>query len=147
MCAKSLQLYPNFFSPMDCSLPGSSVPGILQMRILEWVATSFSRASSQSWDETCLLCLLHWQEGSLSEPGFTRATWEAHLRHKKKKKSDKKLELNWFWKMNSYWLNSFQSKDKVNLQPGSINFLISNQSVRIDRASHPHNWFILKGPF
>ena len=28
---------------MDCSLPGSSVPGILQARILEWVAISFSR--------------------------------------------------------------------------------------------------------
>ena len=31
---------------MDCSLPGSSVHGILQARILEWVAISFSRASS-----------------------------------------------------------------------------------------------------
>ena len=32
--------------PMDCSLPGSSVNGILQARILEWVAISFSRGSS-----------------------------------------------------------------------------------------------------
>ena len=32
--------------PMDCSLPGSSVHGILQVRMLEWVAISFSRASS-----------------------------------------------------------------------------------------------------
>ena len=32
---------------MDCSLPGSSVHGILQARILEWVAISFSRGSSQ----------------------------------------------------------------------------------------------------
>ena len=32
--------------PMDCSSPGSSVHGILQARILEWVATSFSRGSS-----------------------------------------------------------------------------------------------------
>ena len=31
--------------PMDCSLPGSSVHGILQARILEWVASPFSRAS------------------------------------------------------------------------------------------------------
>ena len=29
--------------PMDCSPPGSSVPGILQARVLEWVAISFSR--------------------------------------------------------------------------------------------------------
>ena len=32
--------------PMDCSLPGSSVHGIFQARVLEWVAISFSRGSS-----------------------------------------------------------------------------------------------------
>ena len=32
--------------PMDCSLPGSSVHGVFQARILEWVAISFSRGSS-----------------------------------------------------------------------------------------------------
>ena len=37
---------------MDCSLPGSSICGILQARILEWVATSFSRRSSQPRDWT-----------------------------------------------------------------------------------------------
>ena len=37
-------------NPMDCSPPGSSVHGILQARILEWVAISSSRASSQSRD-------------------------------------------------------------------------------------------------
>ena len=36
------QLYPTLFHPMNCSLPGSSVNGILQARILEWVAISFS---------------------------------------------------------------------------------------------------------
>ena len=35
-CAKSLQLYPTLFDPMDYSPPGSSVHGILQARILEW---------------------------------------------------------------------------------------------------------------
>ena len=53
--------------PMDCSLPGSSLLGILQARMLEWVAISFSRASS--WpgqgSNLCLLCLLHWEAGSL----------------------------------------------------------------------------------
>ena len=34
---------PILCNPMDCSLPGSSVHGILQARVLEWVATSFSR--------------------------------------------------------------------------------------------------------
>ena len=36
--------------PMDCSLPDSSLCGILQARILEWVAFPFSRGSSQSRD-------------------------------------------------------------------------------------------------
>ena len=39
-------------NPMDCSPPGSSVHGILQARILEWVAISFSRGSSQPRDRT-----------------------------------------------------------------------------------------------
>ena len=38
--------------PMDCSLPGSSIHGIFQARVLEWVAISFSRRSSQSKDWT-----------------------------------------------------------------------------------------------
>ena len=40
------QLHPNLCEPMDCSLPGSSVHGIFQTRILEWVVVSSSRRSS-----------------------------------------------------------------------------------------------------
>ena len=40
--AKSLQSCPTLCDPIDSSLPGSSAPGILQARILEWVAISFS---------------------------------------------------------------------------------------------------------
>ena len=40
--------------PMDCSSPGSSVHGIFQAHILEWVALSFSRVSSQPRDQTCI---------------------------------------------------------------------------------------------
>ena len=50
--------------PMDFSPPGSSVLGILQARILEWVAMLSSRGSSQG-SNPHLLCLLHWQVGSL----------------------------------------------------------------------------------
>ena len=42
--AKSLQLCPTLCDPIDNSPSGSSVPGILQARILEWVAISFSNA-------------------------------------------------------------------------------------------------------
>ena len=44
------QSCPTLCDPGDCSLPGSSVHGILQARILEWVAISFSRGSSQPRD-------------------------------------------------------------------------------------------------
>ena len=47
-----VQSCPNLCSPMDCSLPGSSAHGIFQARILEWVAISFSRGSSQPRDRT-----------------------------------------------------------------------------------------------
>ena len=43
--------------PMDCSPPGFSVPGILQARILEWVAIPFSRGSSQPRDQTWVSCI------------------------------------------------------------------------------------------
>ena len=43
--------------PLDCSLPGSSVHGILQARILEWVAIPFFRGSSQPRDRTQAFCI------------------------------------------------------------------------------------------
>ena len=48
---------------MDCSLPGPSVCGILQARILEWVAISSSRGSSQPRGQThtsCVSCIGRW---------------------------------------------------------------------------------------
>ena len=50
------QSHPNLCNPMDCSLPDSSVHGILQARILEWVAISFSRGSSQPRDGNWVSC-------------------------------------------------------------------------------------------
>ena len=46
------QSCPTLCDPMDCSLPGSSVHGIFQASVLEWVAISFSRGSSQPRDQT-----------------------------------------------------------------------------------------------
>ena len=43
--------------PMDCSPPGSSVNGILQAKILEWVAIPFPRGSSQPKDRTQVSCI------------------------------------------------------------------------------------------
>ena len=46
------QSSPTLCDPEDCSPPGSSIHGILQARILEWVAISFSRGSSRPRDRT-----------------------------------------------------------------------------------------------
>ena len=50
--AKVLQSYLTLCDPMDCGLPGSSVMGTLQARILEWVVMPSSRGSSQPRDQT-----------------------------------------------------------------------------------------------
>ena len=52
LCAQSLQPCLTLWDPMDCSLPGSSVYGILQARILEQVVIPFFRGSSQPRDQT-----------------------------------------------------------------------------------------------
>ena len=51
VCAKSLQWCPTLCDTMDCSPPGSSVHGILQARILEWVTMPSSRGSSRHRDQ------------------------------------------------------------------------------------------------
>ena len=62
---KLLQSCSTLCDPMDRSPPGSSIHGILQARIPERVATFSFRGSSWPKDRTHLLCLLHWQAGSL----------------------------------------------------------------------------------
>ena len=62
MCvrAQSLQSCPTLCDPMDCSLPGSSVHGILWARILEWVAMPSSSGSSRARDQiqvSCVFCI------------------------------------------------------------------------------------------
>ena len=54
------QLCSTLCDPVDCSAPGSSVHGILQVRIVQWVAISSSRGSSRPRDQTHI-----WQVGSL----------------------------------------------------------------------------------
>ena len=66
VCVCALSCVWLFVNPMDYILPGSSVHGIFQARILEWVATSSSRGSSLIHElNPCLLCLLFWKVNSL----------------------------------------------------------------------------------
>ena len=47
--AKSLQLCPTLWGPIDGSPPGSAVPGILQARTLEWATIAFPLCESEKW--------------------------------------------------------------------------------------------------
>ena len=62
---KLLQPCQILCNPIDHSPPGSSVHGILQTRILEWVAMPSSRDLPDPGLESISLCLLHWHVGSL----------------------------------------------------------------------------------
>ena len=53
------QSCPTLCDPMHCNPPGSYVHGILQARILEWVAIPFSRGSSHMRDQTQVSCIAH----------------------------------------------------------------------------------------
>ena len=78
------QLCPTLCNPMDCSPPGSSVPGILQERILEWVITSFSRGSSQLRDPTHVSrvsCGLAGGFFTTEPPGKPTVTEQSNLGH------------------------------------------------------------------
>ena len=66
------QSCPTVCDPLDCSLSGSSVHGILQARILEWVAISFSRASSWPRVPTHISCISR-------QILYRWATWEAYI--------------------------------------------------------------------
>ena len=56
-CMLVTQSCPVLCDPMDCSLPGSSVHGLLQARILEWGALSFSRGSSRPRNWPWVSCI------------------------------------------------------------------------------------------
>ena len=65
------QLYLTLWDPVDCSPPCSSVHGILQARILEWVAISSSRASFWPRDQSWVSCIA----GRFFTVWATRETW------------------------------------------------------------------------
>ena len=70
------QSCPTLYDPMDCSLPGSSVHGIFQARILEWVVISFSTGYSQPRNWTCVPCI----SCSGRQILYHCVTWETQLK-------------------------------------------------------------------
>ena len=75
-CCSVVQACPTLFNPMDCIPPGSSVHGISQTRLLEWVAISSSRRFSLPRDRTHVSCV----SCSGRQILYHCATWEA-LKH------------------------------------------------------------------
>ena len=73
MCAKLLQSCPTLCNPVDCGLLGSSVRGVLQARILEWVAFTLPRDLPDPGIELASLKSLALAGGIFT----TSATWEA----------------------------------------------------------------------
>ena len=98
--AKSLQSCPTLCDPMDCSPPDSSVQGILQVRILEWVAISSSRGSSRPRDWTGISCVGRWILLPLSHLlGRRKIIWFLQVTHRMNKYTRK-------------WVHWDQSKDQ-----------------------------------
>ena len=84
------QLWLTFCDSMDCSLPRSCVPVILQARILGWVAIPFSGVSSQPRDQTGVSCIAG-RFFTLWATRETLLTMRGALNRKKKKKKKKRL--------------------------------------------------------
>ena len=91
---------PTLYDPMDCSQPGSSIHGILQARILEWVAISFSRGSSRPRDRTLVSCiagrilsglqLQNYNNRSLHNNEYRKSIYSVF-------RSKKMISLNYIW--------------------------------------------------
>ena len=116
--------------PMDCSLPGSSVHGIFQARILEWVAISFSRGSSWLRDQAQVSCT--------TGRFFTvwiQETWKNKQNNKTfKEKGRYKLPINhqktWKNKQNG---KTLKEKGRYKLPMSGIRQMISLQTLQISK--------------
>ena len=104
------QLFPTLCDSMDCSPPGSSVHGIFQAGLLEWVAFSFSRGSSWATDRTRVSrivgrCFTIW------------ATREAHQKHRRVVVSFRRMSVEIFYRWNllprsqlAYYMHSWRQE-------------------------------------
>ena len=108
-CSEEAQSCPTLCDPLDCSLPRSSIHGIFQARVLEWVATAFSRGSSWPRDQT--------------QVSHTPTVWATDARTPNKWK---KLTTWWPWMLSpqTYWLRI------DNVKPCDTTLLSHNQPVR-----------------
>ena len=99
------------YGPMDCNLLGSSVHGIFQARILEWVVVSYSRGSSRPRNQ-----LLPLASPALAEFFTTSATWEVgnatRFQDISKPRHSKAFETFSFFGLHSLWFSALFSLAK-----------------------------------
>ena len=107
--------------PMDGSLPGSSIHGIFQARILEWAAISFFRGSSQPRDQTWVSCIAdrRFTVWAIREAPYTRKKGENIIRYIEKE------SLSWqpraMWKQ-TFWVNRQHEGNREFLKCKLIDF-------------------------
>ena len=105
------QLCPTLCDPMNCSLPGSSVQGISQVRTLMWVAISSSRGCSWPRDQTHVSGLLHWQADFLSVSHLgSRSIMVIKFPH----------ALVWSWPCLHFWVTDLACLSALNIFPLSV---------------------------
>ena len=134
-------LCPTLCNSMECSPPGSSVQGLLQARILEWVAIFFSRGSSQPRD---------WTQVSRIAGGFFTvwATREDLVPWPGTKPVSPAVEV---WKVLTTgppekFLFKFSRNHLTVFQSGCTNLHFYHQCVRVLFSPHPHQ-HLLSVPF
>ena len=110
----SLSRVQTLCNPVDCSLLGSSIHGIFQAGILQWVAISFSRRSSQPRDWTWVSCIVGrcFTIWATREVIMIRARWakDKVLWLKTKVLWIQETEISYIW--GYYWNSSYQNSDE-----------------------------------
>ena len=116
--------------PLDCSLPGPSVHGVLQARILEWVASSSSRGTSSPRDWTGVSCLGRWIL-------YHWATREALPWPKTFLSEKESFGSHFLWCIRCWWESSTRQWAAVNAVWYSVGWNINIQgSTRLQTDSH-----------
>ena len=128
------------WDPVDCSLPGSCIHGILQARILDWVAIAFSRGSSWSRDRT--------QVSHIVGRCFTLwATREAQLNGRARCKSGQCVfRVTWSWCLLCMGKPAQERQDPIALSPITDDSVANHRTVEQSQL-FKKKFFLLVYPF
>ena len=153
------QLCPTFCNPTDCNPPGSSVHGILQARIPEWVAVPFSRGSSWPWDQTLVSYIAgrFFTVWAIREAETGLSLKDKSLRLKRKLQIPFATNFKfimWIWKcyqITFYWRNAtsvnlgyWQIKTTMSHHLKSVNLVIIKKTKQVQAKTQrkQNSWFL-----